>query len=232
MIGYVQRAAEWGQAGQQEEDWSRKECERECGSDPNQQECCEEGSGWHRGYAGKLVSDSAIKYHPIHQFNPSLNNINPSLVVLLFYISASILLLLFTIKPVVDLTINPHELSHLSTWVFVGSWTMSDIVSELPFIYFTACPGKLSPSMLDVIYVISIELVSIMWLPFPSSLPLSSQKLSFIPAAIVPFIDTMSFEFSINELSHISISIDQFLDAVAMLQAILYFSLIVKSISI
>lgn len=132
----------------------------------------------------------------------------------------------------VYLAIDPHELSHLSTRVFVRAWTMPNIVSELSFVHFTICPGKLAPSMFDVIYIISIELISVKRLPFTSSFPLSSQELSFIHTAILPLIDAMSFKLSINELTHISISIHQFLDTVAMLQTILYFSLVVQSISV
>jgi hypothetical protein len=115
--------------------------------------------------------------------------------------------------------------------MFVGAGTMSDIISELAFIYFTVGPGKLSPSMLDVIYIVSIELISVKRLPFSSTLTFSPFKLSLIYTTVLPFIDSVSFKLSINKLTYISISIDQFLDPVAMFQAVLHLSLIVQPIS-
>jgi hypothetical protein len=109
---------------------------------------------------------------------------------------------------VVDLALDPHELAHFAAGMLVGSRPMPDVVSKLALVHLSVCPSKLAPPVLDVIHVVTVKTISIVRFPLPSSLPLPPLELPLVHAAVLPFVDSVSFELSLNELAHVNISVD------------------------
>ena len=149
---------------------------------------------------------------------------------ILLHISASILLFLFCVQSMIYLTINPHKFSHLSTGMLVCTWPMSNIVPELTLVDLSICPSKFTPAVLDIAGIFSIELITVVGFPLSTSLPFTALELSLINASVLPLVNTVALELAFNELTHICISIDQFLNTISIFQSIFDLSFIKEAI--
>ena len=138
----------------------------------------------------------------------------------------------FAVYTVVYLTFFPHEFAQLAVWVLVTTLTMPDVVFELALVYLSVCPDELSPSVFKVTVVFTFENVTIYAFPSSSALSFSLEKLAFVSTAVFPFVCSLTMEAAILELTNITVTIDQLLSAMTLLDSLQNFSLIPKTLFI
>lgn len=104
------------------------------------------------------------------------------------------------------------------------------IVLELTLINLPVRPSKLTPTILNIVKILTLKLISLCSLPFSIALPFPFHKLSNINTPIYPFISTQSVKLSIFKLTNIGISIYQPLHTFTMFQSFSDFSLIIETL--
>jgi hypothetical protein len=126
--------------------------------------------------------------------------------------------------------ILPEEFAHFATWMFVSALTMSNVISELTIIDLAVCPFEFTAAMLQIVVILSDKLVAVEGCPHSSALSFSFDETSFIDASIFPFVKTKTMKFSLEKLTRVCVSIDEFFISLSLFQSLVNFTNIIKSV--
>lgn len=124
-----------------------------------------------------------------------------------------------------DLALVPHELSYFPAWMSICAFTMPYIFLEFALVNLTVGPCESSPTLFQIIKVLSLKQISSNTFELPLSLPLPLHKVSFVNTAILPFIHSLTVKFAVRETTHVRISIYQFLHSISVFYSFQHLSL-------
>lgn len=128
------------------------------------------------------------------------------------------------------LAVLPEEFAYFAAGVFVGALPVSHVVSEFTVVDLAVCPFEFAAAVLQVVVKLSDKFIAVVGCPHSSALSFAFDEASFVDASIFPLVQAKTMEFSLEKLTRVCVSIDEFLISLSLLQSLVNLTNVIKPV--